>query len=432
MADRSVTFTFYAKDQFGDVLRRLSSEMERVKKGAKGVNDEIGRTSRVAGQARHSLASGGGFAAFGGNLRRVAGAYLGVQAVRGSLTAAATQEQAVNNVLSTIRSATERAENLEGIKEAIRANVALGHSLDDVSRSLADQFDATGTSAASIDKFTESAKLATLTSQSLGSSVEAVNKFVEAFPELEKDRARATSILFSTFQEDAKSFPSLLANLPELGRRGASAGLSPERTLALFSTLEAEAESPEAAISASKAILRFLTTKGPKNRAKIAAGLKIDTTPEGLAEAGLEKQLMRLARVARLSPPVLKQLGLQGTESILSGLTNKEIQTGMGLEFRMVEDRESKAFASASARVGDSLARDLAGFTASTHEAAETLGELLEPAARAAADALNGIAEGRGRANANNMFSRYLIAPPIDALGGIVRGSRDRGERRER
>jgi TP901 family phage tail tape measure protein len=421
---RSVGFTFYARDQFDGVARRVSASMDRIRQSLAGV-ERAG-----AGANRAAAATAGGLAVLARRAGTLAGAYLGARGVVASIRAAATEQQALNRVLATIRSPVDRAQNTEAITQAIKANVALGHSYEDVSAALANHFDAVGVSAASLTKFAEAAKLATVTNQSLGDSVEAVNKFAEAFPELAQDRARATALLFSTFQEDAQSFPALLSNLPAISRRGAAAGLTPERTLALFSTLEAETGSPEAAASASASILRFLTTRGPKQRAAIARQLHFDTTPQGLAEAGLGKQLERLAKIARENPPVLKALGLGGSEAILAGLTREEIGSMGGLEFRAFEDRMSGALATASARVEESVARDMASFSAASNEAAVALGELLTPAVRAAAGALRGLAEGRGQAAAPNPISRYLVAAPIDAVAGALRGAAaDRGAR---
>lgn len=448
MAERSVSFTFLAKDQFGDVLRRLSAEMDRVKKSVQGVNAETDRTANVATRARSALGGLGGggrslgsladravdrgFASVGRTLGGAAAAYFGVQGARHVLAETATAEQARNKVLSAIREQGDALRFAETIDATIAEQRALGRSVDEVTTALKSQVQTMGLNAQSLATFKEGAKLASAAFEPLESSLASVNKLTESFPALAGKPARAAQLLFSA-QSRSPDYAGLVSSLPQIAQFSSAAGLSAERSIALFAALAGEAKSPGAAAGVQVDILRTLSSPGTKKQTDLLRRLKIEPTPEGLAEAGLEKQLERLAHIARRNPAVLSAVGIGETsQRVLRTLDSEDIAKIQGFERALAGDARSQTIETQMARVNASLATDIAEAKQAGNDLATMVGESLIPTLRDLVVVMRDASRAKTDADLAGAGLRpgmSLAEILVTASNNANRQPRDRGER---
>lgn len=436
---RSVGFTFYAKDLFDPVARKVAASMDRIRNSVDNVGQAADRSNKAGARFR------GDWTTFATNAKRLAATYLSAQTVRHVLAETASAETALLKVMSAIRDPADQLAYQSKIESIIKANRALGYSLDDVSESLSLQVQNMGATDKAFAAFAAGSKLATAAFQPLGPSVDAINALIEAYPKLAAQPERAAQLLFTTRQL-SKDYGGLIQSLPQVTQLSARAGLSPERQMALFSVLANEAKSPGQAGSAMFELIRTLSVKGSPKQDALLRRLKIDATPAGLAEAGLEKQLQRLSLVARNRPDLMSHLGISDTaQKVLLTLDQADIEKIGKLEAAIREDMGKDTLGTAFERVQQSLSKDFAALSASMESLAGVIGKELAPSVRTIANKLttaSNVIEGtpairggihgffgpaRGRRSVESSILGDLISAPIDAVIGALEAQRGAG-----
>lgn len=435
---RSIGFTFYAKDNFDPVARRVAASMDRVRSSLDSVSSAAKRSNKVTTTVNRDWSS------FANNAKRLAATYLGAQTIRHVLSETASAETALLRVMSAIRDPADQVAYHSKIETIIKANRALGFSLDEVSESLTLQIQNMGASEKALASFSAGSRLATAAFQPLGASVDAVNSLADAYPDLAKNPDRGAQILFTTRQL-TKDYGGLVSTLPQVSQLSARAGLTPERQMALFATLANESKTSGAAGSAMYEIIRTLSVKGNPKQDALLRRLKIDASPKGLAEAGLEKQLQRLSLVAQKSPALMSDLGISDSaQKVLLTLDNADIGKIEKLESAIRSDMEKNTIGPAFDRVTKSMTGSFNDLKKSLDSLSGIIGSELAPSVKKIAGVVGGVTAGlesptakaalhafmsppTHRRNGDDSFIGDVLSAPLDAIIAGVRAYNGKG-----
>ena len=403
---RSVGFTFYAKDMFDPVARKVAASMDRIRNSLDAVEKSAGRQQRTGEKLK------GDWAGFAVNAKRLAATYVSAQTVRHVLSETATAETALLKVMSAIRDPADQAAYSSKIQSVIEANRKLGFSLDEVAESLTIQIQNMGASSRAFATFSAGSKLATAAFLPLASTVDAVTTLTEAYPQLAGKAGRAAQILFSTRQL-TKDFGGLVQTLPQVTQLSERAGLTPERQMALFSVLANEAKSPGQAGSAMQEIVKTLADLGtPAFRSQLAKN-KVRGFPSDLATAGLEKQLSFFAAVAQQKPQALSSIGISGPAStLLRTLTKEDIGKIASIEQAITSDAGKNTMGAAFDRVQSSLSKDFSALGASLGKLEQVMGSELTPAVNKLSSILGGVAGAAASPSGRAAVHAFLTKPP--------------------
>ena len=405
---RSIGFTFYARDQFDAVARRVSGSMDRIRDSMDRVGQASGRVNARANRANADWAK------FAVNAKRLAATYFGAQTVRHILSETASAETALLKVMSAIRDPADQKLYGAKIDAIIRANRALGHSADEVAESLALQFRNLGVSEQSLAAYTEAARFATATFEPLGSVVAGVAKIIEQFPQTAADPRRITSAFFTT-RSQTGDFGGLLSTLPQVSPFAAKAGLSFEKQMAMFVAMENKLKTPGMTGAAQEQLLRFLMEPGSRDQTRLAKLHKIIRTPEGFREAGIEAQLQRLGKLYRYSPGEFGQLGLGGQAAkFVSTMTQADINRMGEIESMIRDDFEQDTLGAQFAKVQETLSASMQSATSAMKDLGVVIGTELAPGVKTIASAVGWLA---GNSKTKSVV-RHLFRPEGDLKPG--------------
>lgn len=352
---RSIGFTFYAKDNFDPVAKRVAESMDKVEKSVKKV-DKAGKQQVSTVDLMEK-----GWARLGRQIGGAVAAYASWSTFKHMLTEASTVEDAINKVMSLIRDPADQKKYRGTIEAIIRDNQRLGRSAGEIGEALFLQVSQVGATEKAFADFGESVKLAIGGFASLPTSVTGINKILENYPGLKGNAALAANILNAAQRSGSTNVEQLASSLPDVLGIASSQGISAEDAAATVAVLSKSLGSTAQATTATRGLILALTQPEKGARAALRQ-VGIDPTPQAVGKVGWIKQLEKLGAILERRPDLAKVLvpnteGLSGAAKLDKGTIAKiqqvaaearaDYETGLGLQqsFERVQQSTSAEMA---------------------------------------------------------------------------------------
>lgn len=371
---RSIGFTFYAKDQFEAVARRVAGSVGKVD----AATEKLGKTGKRAKQPIDQLEAS--FSKLGRRILGTAAAYASFSTFKHMLNEAATVEDAINKVLSLIRDPADQEKYRAKIEEIIRQNQRLGLSAGEVGEALFLQVSQLGATDKAFTDFAESVKLSVGGFASLPTAVTGINKILENYPGLKGNAGLAANILNAAQRSGSTNVEQLASSLPDVLGIASSQGIQAEEIAATVAVLSKSLGSTAQAATSTRGLILALTQ--PEKTARENLGkVGITATPQEIERIGWVAQLRKLGKVLELRPHLAKALvpnteGLTGAAKLDPATIDKIAQ--VATEAR--QDYESGLGLTQSfERVQASASADSAKTREAMNELSATIGTGLAP-----------------------------------------------------
>lgn len=339
-SNRTVGYTFLAKDQFTAMAGRISSAMDKI-------GNATDRTSAAArrgeaAQKRHRDVLGG----MGRRLGAMAAGLVGVQTFRHILSETATVEDAINKVMSLIRDPADQKKYRSKIEEIIVQNQRLGRSAAEIGEALFLQVSQMGTSDQSFTNFAEGVKLAIGGFAGLEASITGVNKVLENYPQLAGDARLAANILNAAQRSGSTNVQEMSMALPDVLGIGSSQNIGAEELAATVAILSKSLKSTAGAAVATRGLIYALAQPEKESAARLRR-VGIEPTPQEIERIGWVAQLRKLTAVIQARPDLAKKLvpnseGLAAAAKLdkatldaierVAGEARADYETGLGLQ----------------------------------------------------------------------------------------------------
>ncbi len=389
-ANRTVGYTFLAKDQFTAQARNIASAMDKV--GAATNRTETATRRVTVAQKKHVEFMGKAareVAAF-------AAGFVTINAARAAISEIATLDDAVLKVMSQIRDPAEKKLHRERVEAMIRDNARLGKSYDDLAEAMSAHLSDVGFNERGFESFGLRMKLAVGANTPTTTAVMAMNKIVENFPKLAKDEELIAATLYEVQRVGKATMAELATYAPNVAAMAAGQRVGFVESMALFGTLTKSLGSTGESATATEAIILALTQPSKLQRAALKKFAGITATPQEMERVGLTAQLEKLATALARNPQLARalltekaaitaagKLGQPGTgEALLRQIeqitadAKDDVATGRGLD-------------SAFADKADSISASMSSTGQSVANLNYTIGEELAPFVRRIAEFLS-------------------------------------------
>lgn len=386
-SNRTVGYTFLAKDQFTAMANRISSAMDKIGTSTKKTT-AASRNATTEQERLGKLISGN----FKRMVKAAAGAAAGAASIatlRHVLNETATVEDAINKVLSLIRDPADQAKYKSKIEAIIVENQRLGRSAAEIGEALFLQVSQMGANEQSFASFSESVKLAIGGFADMQASVTGVNKVLENYPQLAGNAKLAANILNAAQRSGSTNVQEMALALPDVLSVGSSQKVKVEELAATVAILSKALKSTGGAAVATRGLILALAQPDKEAAARLRR-VGIEPTPQEIERIGFVGQLRKLTAVLQARPDLAKKL-VPNTEGLV-GAAKLDKATLDAIERVAAEAQDDYAkglgLEASFQRVQESASSDMAKSREAMNELSVVIGRELAPSVKVIATTL--------------------------------------------